>query len=128
MAKQSAGRRVAKARQGRGPYKTEDPDQLGTGGIHLRQWRLYRGYTVAELSKRAGVSPGLISGAEVGNSGLSLESIKLLADALGCTPGMLMEIDPRSEPSFWPLWRDADKAQRQRITDHAKGVVDRNKQ
>lgn len=108
----------------RGPYKTaEDPDQLGIGGIRLRQWRLHRGWTVSTLAERAGVSGGLISGAETATSGLSLESIKLLADALGCSIGELMEVDPRGGGVFWPLWRDADEAQRQRILDHAIGVV-----
>lgn len=114
----------------RGAYEPEDfnPDQLGIAGIHLRQWRMHRDMTVLELSDKAGVSPGLISGAENAKNGLSMQSLKLIAEALGCSIGELMEIDPRKNgEEFWPLWRDASPAQRQRITDHAKGVVGKPK-
>jgi transcriptional regulator with XRE-family HTH domain len=49
----------------------------------LRAARLDAGLTVRQLAERAGVSVSLIREAEKGRCGLSDESLKRLADALG---------------------------------------------
>lgn len=111
----------------RGPYKTEteDPDQLGTGGIRLRQHRLFRNMTVESLAAGARVSTGTISGIEGGDLGYSHIMLAKLAKALETTIGALFDVDPRKDGGevIWPLWNRASEKERQRIADHAKGVV-----
>ncbi len=125
MAKKQLGRPAGK----RGPYKTEndvsDPDQLGTGGIRIRQHRLAKRWTVESLALEAKVSQGTISGIESGKLGYSHVTLIKLADALGTSVGALFDVDPRGGPGgeIWPLWRQARPDERQRILDHASGVV-----
>ncbi len=109
----------------RGPYKNdvEDPDYLGGGGIRLRQHRLGRGWTVEIAAERAGVSPGTISGIENGG-GYSPATLMKLAKAFKTSVGALFDFDPRrGGETLWPIWNEADTAERQRIADYAKGVV-----
>ena len=122
-APKTAAPRTAK----RGPYLRDikDPDQLGTGGIRLRQHRLSRGWTVEMLAGEAGVSHGTISGIENGELGYSHLTLLKLARALRITIGQLFDVDPRAGTgeTFWPLWHQANDHERQRITDLARGVV-----
>lgn len=118
----------------RGPYTSrsdvKDPDQLGTGGIRLRQHRLFRGWTMEVTAERAGVSTGTIGEIEGGHKGYGPETLQKLADAFGITVGELFDVDPRQEApggAFWPIWQQATPAERQRITDLATGVVGRKK-
>jgi transcriptional regulator with XRE-family HTH domain len=115
----------------RGPYKTrphdvENPDQLGTGGIRLRQHRLARAWTVEKLAEESGVSAGMISGIEASKVGWSKESLPKLANALGVTIGELFGLDPRPDRSgeFWTIWGRLKGPQRQRVEDFAKGIDD----
>tara|TARA_R110000868_G_scaffold392126_1_gene662642 strand:+ start:138 stop:563 length:426 start_codon:yes stop_codon:yes gene_type:complete len=117
----------------RGPYKTEndvtDPDQLGAGGIRLRQHRLSKAWTVEFLAERAKVSPGTVSGIENGTSGYSHVTLVKLSKALGTSVGALFDVDPREGlgREFWPVWHQASDPEKQRITDYAKGVVEGRK-
>jgi transcriptional regulator with XRE-family HTH domain len=123
MAKRTAKGRGAGAR---GPYKEiEDADKLGTGGIRLRQHRLAKFLTVEALAADAGVSTGTISGIENGRLGYSPDTLQALARALKTTVGALFDVDPRGDNGgeIWPLWGRATAHERQRILDHAKGVV-----
>jgi transcriptional regulator with XRE-family HTH domain len=115
----------------RGPYKTrpgardvENPDQLGTGGIRIRQHRLARAWTVAKLAEESGLSDGTISGIENGEIGWSRDSLPKLADALGVTIGELFGVDPRPGKSsdFWTIWNGLKAPQRQRVADFARGI------
>lgn len=112
----------------RGPYLQEvgDPDQLGTGGIRLRQHRLARAWTIEVLAEKANLSVGTISGIEGGTVGYSYISLKKLAKALETTVGALFDVDPRPGHAveIWPLWSRASERQRQRMLDHAKGVME----
>ena len=50
----------------------------------MRKWREKRGLTQPELAKLSGISQVTISALEIGrNSGGNLDTIELLADALG---------------------------------------------
>ena len=50
----------------------------------MRMWREKRGLTQPELAKLSGISQVTISALEIGrNSGGNLDTIELLADALG---------------------------------------------
>ena len=55
-----------------------------TRGETMRIWREKRGLTQPELAKLSGISQVTISALEIGrNSGGNLDTIELLADALG---------------------------------------------
>ena len=55
-----------------------------TRGETMRWWREKRGLTQCELAKLSGISQVTISALEIGrNSGGNLDTIELLADALG---------------------------------------------
>ena len=55
-----------------------------TRGETMRKWREKRGLTQPELAKLSGISQVTISALEEGrNSGGNLDTIELLADALG---------------------------------------------
>ena len=127
MAKRARPKAAALRTAKRGPYLRDikDPEQLGTGGIRLRQHRLSRGWTVEMLAGEAGVSHGTISGIENGELGYSHLTLLKLAKALRTTIGQLFDVDPRSGAgeAFWPIWISADDHERQRITDLARGVV-----
>lgn len=118
----------------RGPYKSRsdvtDPDQLGSGGIRLRQHRLARGWTIEVTAERAGVSTGTIGEIEGGHKGYGPETLQKLADAFGVSIGELFDVDPRQDGAggaIWPLWQQASQAERQRILDLATGVVGHKK-
>lgn len=108
----------------RGPYKAaeEDPEKFGKGGIKLRQWRLYRRMTVADLADRAGLSTGTITDIESGKNGWGPVTLLKLADALGTSPAGLLGINPLKDPDFWAVWSGATEPQRRRITDFALGI------
>jgi transcriptional regulator with XRE-family HTH domain len=125
MAKKKRGRPAGL----RGPYKSEDvedPDQLGTGGIRLRQHRLARAWTVEKLAFESGLSTGTISNIENGVTGWSVESLSALAAALQTTVGALFDRDPRrgKEGEFFTLYDRLEPNQRQRAVDFMKGMVD----
>ena len=55
-----------------------------TRGEIMRMWREKRGLTQPELARLSGISQVTISALEIGrNSGGNLDTIELLADALG---------------------------------------------
>jgi DNA-binding XRE family transcriptional regulator len=107
----------------RGPYETDDPEKLGTGDIKLRQWRLFRKMTVAMLAEAAELSTGTISGIEGGDLGYSYVTLHKLAKALRTTVAGLFGVNPLKDREFWSVWDQASAPQRQRIMDHALGVV-----
>lgn len=117
-------RTIKKSGGKRGPYGPEDQEKLGTDGIHLRQWRLFRGMTIAALAEAADVANGTITGIESGDVGWTSSMLSKLAIALDTTTAALLGVNPlKGSEQFLSLWDRADKAQRQRIDDYAQGVV-----
>src|SRR5262245_1582613 len=109
---------------GRGPYKTgEDPDLYGKGGIKVRQWRIFRGLTVAELAERANLSTGTISSIEGATSGYGHATLGQLAKALETSVAALFGVNPLKDVEFWSVWDKLDDSQRQRVMDFAMGML-----
>jgi transcriptional regulator with XRE-family HTH domain len=130
MTKKPRGNKALPPKKGkRGPYKSDvaDPNQLGTGGIRLRQHRLSKGWTIEVLAREASLSDGTITGIEAGKLGYGHETLNKLAKALHVSVGALFDEDPRNKAAdhveIGPLWRRAKPDQRRRIADFAKGVV-----
>lgn len=91
--------------------------------IFLRQWREYRGLTQEQLADRVGWSVGNVSQLERGLQGYSDEGLAALAEALNCTPGQILDVDPTDDKAIWSLWERAKPAQRDALLEVARGFV-----
>lgn len=92
--------------------------------IFLKEWRNYRGLTQEQLAERVGWSVSNVSQLEQGRQGYSQEGLELLAGALNCDPGQILNVDPTSG-DIWSLWETAKPAERNLIINLAKQVVGR---
>lgn len=110
------------ARHPRNP-RTVQPRFKQRRRIFLKQWREYRGLTQEQLAERVGWSVGNISQLERGLQGYSDEGLALLAEALQCTPGQILDVDPADDNAIWSLWERARPAQRNALLEVAKGMV-----
>lgn len=102
----------------KGSVPGSDPRQIGA---RLRQLRADRKLTILELAAKAGVSAGIISQIERGNSNPSMKTLQRLRTALGVN---LWEfLDPKSgvPNEDMPFVRRAD--QRPRIVASGSGLV-----
>lgn len=64
---------------------------------YVKQWREYRDLTQEQLAERVDRSRGLISQIESGLTELTEEMVFALADAMRCTPGDILEVNPLVE-------------------------------
>lgn len=108
----------------RGPHqhksKKKSKDEWKT---FVKQWRIRRDLTVAELAEEAGLSTGNVSGIENATQGYSADSLRALAKALDVTTGMLLDVNPEDGPGIWDLWSGADATQRSQITEIVTTIV-----
>lgn len=93
--------------------------------IFLKEWRQYRNLTQEALAERVGWSVGNVSQLERGQQGYSDEGLAALADALNCTPGQILDVDPTKEDAIWSIWERAKQGERQDITDYARYVIEK---
>lgn len=91
--------------------------------IFLREWRKYRQLTQEQLAARVGWSVGNVSQLEQGKQGYSDEGLALLSDALNCTPGQILDVDPTNDDAIWSLWERAKPGQRQTLLEVAREMV-----
>lgn len=100
-------------------------DQAKNGGPnHLKAWREHRGLTQAELADKVGTNSNMIGYLEAGERGLSAKWLRRLADALGITPGHLLDHDPRELPTdILEIWMSADPSVRRQIAEVAKTLI-----
>jgi transcriptional regulator with XRE-family HTH domain len=89
----------------------------------LKEWRQYRELTQEQLAERVGWSVGNISQLERGQQGYSDEGLAALADALNCTPGQILDVDPTNDDAIWSLWERARPGERQTLIEVAKGFL-----
>lgn len=100
-------------------------EQAKNGGPnHLKAWREHRGMTQAELADKVGTNANMIGYLEAGERGLSAKWLRRLADALGISPGHLLDHDPRQLPTdILEIWMAADPGQRRQLAEVAKALV-----
>jgi transcriptional regulator with XRE-family HTH domain len=91
--------------------------------IFLKEWRKYRNLTQEQLADRVGWSVGNVSQLEQGKQGYSDEGLALLAEALNCTPGQILDVDPTNDEAIWSLWERAQPGQRATLIEVAKGLL-----
>ena len=78
----------------------------------IRQWRTFRGLTQEQLAARADVTPGAISQLEVGRISYTQPTLEAIADALQCTPGDLLNVDPTVDGAVWSIWETLSPGER----------------
>jgi transcriptional regulator with XRE-family HTH domain len=80
---------------------TEDQSE-GKPPNNLQAWRVYRGFTVAELAKKSGLGGQTVNALESGAMELSQKLLNKLADALSTTAGRLLDNNPEdTDPTIF---------------------------
>jgi transcriptional regulator with XRE-family HTH domain len=98
--------------KGDGEPDFED-DAEGKAPNHLRAWREYRGFTVAELAKKSGLGVQTITELESGAMDVSGKLLRALADALSTMQGHILDFDPNdADPSIFDTVRSIPKERR----------------
>ena len=102
--------------------------------VFIKEWRESVGMTQQELGDALNppASPGTISSYESGSRNLSMERLRQVADALGTTPGALLDFPPAgkreaTEPGtseVFDLWHRIDIENRPRALRALKVFVD----
>jgi DNA-binding Xre family transcriptional regulator len=91
--------------------------------IFLKEWRKHRGMTQEDLAEAAGMSVSNVSQLEQGRQGYSDEGLEKLADALNCTPGQILMVDPTRDEAIWSIWETASQGDRKKIVDIARTIT-----
>jgi transcriptional regulator with XRE-family HTH domain len=86
----------------------------------IKQWRKFRHLTQEQLAGRIDVTAGAISQLESGRIGYTQATLEALAEALSCSPGDLLNVDPTREQAIWSIWETLDTATRNQVVDIAK--------
>jgi transcriptional regulator with XRE-family HTH domain len=110
------------ARRPKSPHQVQ-PRFKARRRIFLKEWRQYRDLTQEQLAERVGWSVGNISQLERGQQGYSDEGLAMLAEALNCTPGQILDVDPTNDDAIWSLWERAEPGQRRTLLEVAKGFL-----
>lgn len=89
---------------------------------YVSQWRKYRGLKQEQLAERVDRSRGLISQIENGIIDLTEDMLYALADALRCSPGDLLEVNPLVEGELVDI-TDLLRGQPESVRAEALGYV-----
>lgn len=104
-----AGRRGNSAEHGR-------DELVPSVGQRVRRRRLQRGYTLAGMSARTGLSKGYLSRIENGRKLPPLDTLQRLARALGTDLAILLSSDPCADLASTPTFSVVRAAQRARTS------------
>lgn len=86
----------------------------------IKQWRVHRGLTQEQLASRTEVTDGTISQLENGRIAYTQGTLEQIADALQCTPGDLLNVDPTRENAIWSIWETLDVPARNQVVEIAR--------
>lgn len=90
----------------------------------IRQWRKKKGWSLATLGEKVGMTGGNLSEIETGNTGYTQVTLEGLATALGCLPVDLLTRGPDDPEGIWTLWDRADNFQRVQILAMVEAFLD----
>lgn len=90
---------------------------------HIRQWRLYRGYTLERLAEMVGTTHATLSRVERGLHPYNQELLELIAEALSTDAASLIMRDPSKADAIWTIWEQAKPGERDQITALAETVL-----
>jgi transcriptional regulator with XRE-family HTH domain len=95
---------------------------------YLRQWRKKAGLTQEELADKVGTNKAVISLLESERRPLSAKWLRKLADALGTTPGRILDVNPDEANAdvldIWDHIRAKDRATAIRVLRSLTGTND----
>lgn len=99
-------------------------DRKNGGPNYLQAWREFKRMSQEELAEKAGTTGSVISLLESGERGLSAKWLRRLAPALGTTPGMLLDHDPRElDSDVIDMWSHAPPHQRRQIAEITRTIL-----
>lgn len=105
-------------------YHNMDSDDKNGGPNYLKEWRVFRGMSQAELAKATDTTQHMIAYLESGERGLSAKWLRKLAPALNTSVGMILDHDPNNlDSDIIEIWANADARQRRQLTDIAKTLL-----
>lgn len=81
----------------------------------FREWRKFRQLTQQQLAGRIDMSTSSISQLENGKQGFTDETLALWAEALRCSPGALLTVNPLDKRSPWSLWESLPPSKRAHV-------------
>ena len=92
----------------------EHADSFSGVGQRVHSRRVQRGFTLAGMSERTGLSKGYLSRIENGRKSPPLDTLRRLARALGTDVGVLLSDEPGADPEVPPSFSVVRAAQRSR--------------
>jgi transcriptional regulator with XRE-family HTH domain len=94
----------------------------------LREWRLHKGLTQEQLADKVGTTKAVISLLETEQRPLSSKWLRKFAEALGTTPGRILDVDPNEVSAevlnIWDHIGAADRPRAVRILRSLTGTDD----
>lgn len=93
---------------------------------YLRQWRKFRSLSLDKASEMIGMSRENLGRIEKGEVPYNQDVLEPLADAYECEVADLLMRDPLDSQAMWTIWSQAKPAERARIVDVAKVLVDKS--
>lgn len=93
--------------------------------LFLKEWRKYRDdITQDRLAERAGISQGMISQLETGQSDYTGELLERLSEALNCEPADLIMRNPTDPEAPWTIWERLKPSQRRTAIRMLEALAD----
>ena len=93
---------------------------------YLRQWREFRGLKQEELAEKAGTTKAVISLLENEKRPLSSKWLRKFAEALGTTPGRILDVDPNETGAeildIWDHMKTEDRSRAVRVLRSLTGT------
>lgn len=95
---------------------------------YLRAWRLKCGLTLDELAEKVGTTKSVVSLLETEKRPLSSKWLRKFAEALGTTPGRILDVDPNEADAevldIWDHIKLADRPRAVRVLRSLTGTND----
>jgi transcriptional regulator with XRE-family HTH domain len=90
---------------------------------YLRSWRKFRGYSLETAAEQIEMSRENLGRIERGEVPYSQDVLEQLAEAYNCEVADLLIRDPLEPLGIWSIWDAAKPAERLKIVDVAKVLV-----
>jgi transcriptional regulator with XRE-family HTH domain len=90
----------------------------------IREWRRFRKLTLEQLGERMGTTKANLSRVENGKQGATRELLAACAAALDTDVWSLEHRPPHEPETIWPIWEQATEAQRRKLVEIAKTLVE----